>query len=230
MNTREPQYAGIFHYRDNPIFMGVNAAHLWIQDPKHLAFTFSRYKFVSKVLADSESVIEIGCGDGFAARIVASNVKNLLLTDFDPLFVEEASRFSISPYLYQTEVYDFVHDGPYKKQRFSAAYCLDVLEHISKADENKFLSNIVESLEVDGLLVIGSPSIHSQVYASESSKAGHVNCKSYEGLMATLKTFFHNVQIFCMNDEVVHTGFDKLAHYYLAVCTTKKDLEKINGS
>ena len=54
MNTREPQYAGIFKYRENPISMGVNAAHLWIQDPKHLAFTFSRYKFVSKVLTDSE--------------------------------------------------------------------------------------------------------------------------------------------------------------------------------
>jgi len=225
MTTREPQYAGIFRYRENPLSMGVNAAHLWMEDPKHLAFTFSRYKFVSKVLADSESVIEIGCGDGFAARIVACNVRSLLLTDFDPLFVEEASRFSISPYLYQTEVYDFIHNGPYEKQKFSAAYCLDVLEHITLLDEDIFLKNIVGSLRSDGLLVVGSPSIHSQLYASESSKAGHVNCKSYEELKSTLKKFFHNVQIFCMNDEVVHTGFEKLAHYYLAVCSTKKNLE-----
>lgn len=225
MTTREPQYAGIFRYRENPLSMGVNAAHLWMQDPKHLAFTFSRYKFVSKVLADSESVIEIGCGDGFAARIVACNVRSLLLTDFDPLFVEEASRFSISPYLYQTEVYDFIHNGPYEKQKFSAAYCLDVLEHITLLDEDIFLKNIVGSLRSDGLLVVGSPSIHSQLYASESSKAGHVNCKSDEELKSTLKKFFHNVQIFCMNDEVIHTGFEKLAHYYLAVCSTKKNLE-----
>jgi 2-polyprenyl-3-methyl-5-hydroxy-6-metoxy-1,4-benzoquinol methylase len=223
LSTKEPQYSKIFEYRKNPFSMGVNATHLWMDDPKHLSFTFSRYKFVSKMLKGHESVLEIGCGDGFAARIVASEVKSLVLTDFDLLFVEEAKLYSLPPYEYVVEVHDFVNDGKFPNREFSAAYSLDVLEHISIDDEHRFLSNVVDSLRPEGILILGTPSIFSQPYASESSKLGHINCKSGEELSSLLLKYFHNVQIFCMNDEVLHTGFEKMAHYYFAICTTKKN-------
>jgi hypothetical protein len=34
--------------------------------------------------------------------------------------------------------------------------------------------------------------------------------------------FIHNVFIFSMNDEVVHTGFHPLAHYLRALCCQRK--------
>ena len=43
---------------------------VWHGDPKRLVFTLSRYKFVAKMLSGKNSVAEIGCGDGFGARIV----------------------------------------------------------------------------------------------------------------------------------------------------------------
>lgn len=36
-----------------------------------------RYKFVSKMLAGLDHVLEIGCGDGFGARIVAQAVNRV---------------------------------------------------------------------------------------------------------------------------------------------------------
>ncbi len=50
------------------------------------------------------------------------------------------------------------------------------------------------------------------------SKEGHINCKSGNDL----KRFFHNVFLFSMNDEMVHTGFSPMAQYLLAVCTTPR--------
>lgn len=74
----------------------------------------------------------------------------------------------------------------------------------------------------EGVCIIGSPSIQSQAYASPPSKAGHVNCKSGPELKATMQRFFHNVFIFSMNDEVVHTGFYPMAHYLWALCCHRK--------
>lgn len=38
-------------------------------------------------------------------------------------------------------------------------------------------------------------------------------------------SYFENVIIFSMNDEVVHTGFTPMAHYLLGVGTGKKNIE-----
>ena len=76
------------------------------------------------------------------------------------------------------------------------------------------------SLQDNGSAIIGMPSLESQEYASPSSRAGHVNCKSGEKFRALLLQYFDNVFLFSMNDEVVHTGFSKMAHYILALCVT----------
>ena len=74
------------------------------------------------------------------------------------------------------------------------------------------------SLTDDAVMVVGMPSLESQAYASEGSKAGHVNCKSAPDLKALMQSFFRAVFMFSMNDEVVHTGYHKMAHYIFALC------------
>ena len=68
--------------------LGLMNSNVWHQDPKRLAFTLARYKFVSKMLDGQKDVAEIGSGDGFCARIVKQTVGNLLITDYDPYFIE----------------------------------------------------------------------------------------------------------------------------------------------
>jgi hypothetical protein len=70
--------------------------------------------------------------------------------------------------------------------------------------------------------VIGLPSLESQPYASPQSKAGHVNCKSGPELKRLMEEYFHNVFLFSMNDEVVHTGFHKMANYVFAIGAGKR--------
>ena len=96
------------------------------------------------------------------------------------------------------------------------------MEHIPAAQEQTFLRNIVSSLNNDGVLIVGMPSLESQAYASPQSKAGHINCKHGPDLRSLMEQFFDNVFVFSMNDEVVHTGFSPMAHYHLALCCGKQ--------
>lgn len=99
-----------------------------------------------------------------------------------------------------------------------AIYSLDVLEHIISDFESTFLTNVCLSLRNNGCAIVGMPSLESQTYASPASRDGHVNCKSGKDLQDLLRQYFEHVFLFSMNDEVVHTGFSKMAHYLLALC------------
>lgn len=222
--TKEQQYQVMLKYRASKGLesFGLMSSQAWYDDPKRLAFTLSRYKFAAKILSGSKNVLEVGCADAFATRVVAQEVGQLTAIDFDPLFIEDAKSRMSDRWTFDCFVHDML-SGPVKGC-YDGIYSLDVLEHIQTKDENLFLKNMVSSLSENGTMVIGMPSLESQPYASPISKEGHVNCKSMPDFKETMKKYFHNVFIFSMNDEVVHTGYHKMAHYLMAVCCTKKPL------
>lgn len=221
--TRETQYQNCVELRDDKGLaqLGLMSNQVWHDDPKRLLFVLSRYKFVAKMLGGMNSVLEIGCADAFATRVVRQEVKHLTAVDFDRVFVKDAIDRMDEKWQFDCRVHDIL-EKPVEGQ-FDGAYALDVLEHIHQEDEQHCLSNIVQSLTEQGVLIIGMPSIQSQAYASAASKEGHVNCKDQQGLKELMSHFFHNVFIFSMNDEVVHTGFYPMAHYLFALCCMKKE-------
>ena len=199
--------------------LGSMATARWQSDPKLLGVSLSRYKFVSKMLKGCSSVLEIGAADSWYSRVVLEEVKKLTLSDFDDIWLEDFSSQEI--YKKKGTRY-LIHNFAIKElnEKFNGIYALDVLEHINPKEEENFLLNICNSLLPNGVAIFGMPSLESQIYASEGSKIGHVNCQSGDVLKNNLKKYFHNVFIFSMSDEVVHTGFTPMAHYLLALCVT----------
>ena len=189
----------------------------WHEDPRRLLFSMARYKFVAKMLSGRDRVLEVGCGDAFCAPIVLQEVRHLTATDFDPVFIEDARARMADPWRFEAVVHDFTA-GPLSGAPFDAAYSLDVLEHIPAEQEDAVLASVVSCLTPQGVMIVGMPSLESQAYASPGSKAGHVNCKTAPDLKAVMARHFDNVFLFSMNDEVVHTGYHKMAHYILALC------------
>ena len=222
LTTNEPQYEIINDVikKHGIAKFGIMANESWNEDPKRTLFTLSRYKFVAKMFEGFNKVLEIGCADAFGTRLVQQTVKEITAVDFDQTFINDIeSRYNSNwPMKY------FVHDLLDKPVdgTYDGIFLLDVLEHISSENENKFLSNIISSLSGHGSMIIGMPSLESQKYASPQSIIGHVNCKSGHVLKTDLHEYFNNVFIFSMNDEIIHTGFFSMANYLMALCCGKK--------
>jgi cyclopropane fatty-acyl-phospholipid synthase-like methyltransferase len=224
--TMEKQYQVMLQYREEKGLetLGLMTSQAWFDDPRRLTFTLSRYKFVSKILSGAENVLEVGCADAFGTRIVVQEVKKLTATDFDPLFVEDTNKRMNKRWAFECRTHDMLQAS--FPGEYDGMYALDVLEHISEKDEDCFLTNMVNSLTDHGTMIIGMPSLESQDYASPLSKEGHVNCKTMPDLKKVMQKYFHNVYMFSMNDEVVHTGYHKMAHYIFALCCSKKKQKK----
>jgi 2-polyprenyl-3-methyl-5-hydroxy-6-metoxy-1,4-benzoquinol methylase len=215
--TKEPQYQGQVELKaeQGRAELGMKTSHTWHIDPKRLVFSLARYKFASKMLSGKKRVFEIGCGDAFCSRLILQEVDELLVTDFDPVFLQDIEERMDEAWPLSVKQHDFTL-GPLSDQ-FDAAYSMDVIEHIPKEKTRTFLGNICKSLKQNGVLVIGEPSSSSQRHASENSKIGHVNCMDGPVLKALMSEFFENVFMFCMNDETLHTGFFPMAQYVFAV-------------
>ena len=222
-STREPQYNILLNLRDKYGLanFGLMSSQVWGEDPKRILFLLARYKFVSKMLSGRHKVLEVGCADAFGSRLVQQTTDNVTAVDFDRLFIEDAKSRIDPRWPIDLRIHDML-SGPVEPCDFDGLYSMDVLEHIEQRFENVFMENVSGSLNKNGVAVIGCPSLESQTYASPQSKEGHVNCKTGEDFRILMEKHFHNVFLFSMNDEVVHTGFVKMAHYLIAICCGKR--------
>jgi len=191
-----------------------------LNDPKRLAFVLSRYKFAGKIGCANRSVIELGCSEGLGGVILAEKASSYCGVDYDDDAVSVAKTNWTGP------KYSFIQDDFLGKSygTFQTAVSLDVIEHIELEYEDLFFQTLSDNLVSNGRCIVGTPNKTSEVYASEPSKAGHVNVYTYDRLKAATQRYFKNVFMFGINDEIVHTGFHAMCHYIVAVGCTKKEV------
>ncbi|MGH2404946.1 MAG: class I SAM-dependent methyltransferase, partial [bacterium] len=167
--TREPQYQRLIDLRDEVGLtpLGLMTNQVWHDDPRRLGILLSRYKFVAKMLNGRRDVGEVGCGDAFGTPVVLQEVHSVTVYDFDPVFIADIRQRFSERWPIVAHLHDIVA-GPLPKQH-DGLYSLDVLEHIGRHDEDAYLTHLCRSLTDDGVLIIGSPSLESQSYASPQS-------------------------------------------------------------
>jgi hypothetical protein len=207
--------------KKNKQHFGLDSNYKWHNDPRQFVISLARYKFVSKILSGYKKTLEIGCADAFNSRVVKQEVGQLDVCDNELVFKDFFNKIKTKKW----KINYFLHDFTKKKlkKKYDSIYLLDVLEHIDKKNERNFIKNIKFSLQKNGVMIVGIPSLEFQKYSRDKKVSGHVNCKTGAQLKKFLLNFFNNVFIFSMNDEIVHTGFQKMACYLFAVCVNKKN-------
>src|SRR5882724_4873383 len=158
---KEPQYSLLLDVKKKHGItrFGLMVNETWNQDPRRHVFTLARYKFVGRMLAGRERVLEVGCADAFGTRIVQQSVGHVTAIDFDPLFIADVKERMDPHWAFDAFVHDML-EGPVPGP-FDAAYALDVLEHIPEADEARFIRNVMASLTPQGVVIFGMPSLES---------------------------------------------------------------------
>lgn len=200
--------------------LGPWTSYSLMHDPKHMSFVLARYKFVAKMLDGKKRVMEIGCGDGFGAPIVAQAVGQLHCFDWERRHIE-ANPKRLKHLTNVTWQYVDAAEGP-PEVEVDAAYSVDVIEHLEPRQEQAFMEHIVKCLTPTGVLITGTPNITAEQYATERSRVQHINLKSQKTLRELHERYFENVFMFGMNDEVLHTGYAPMCHYIWAVAAGLK--------
>ena len=196
-----------------------------LSDPKHVGFVLSRYKFVSKMLAGKSTILEIGCGDGVGSPIIASitNVKQIHCIDWDERNIDgNSARYSFLSDKVKFVKHNINEQSYLSAGKFESAFMIDVIEHVEPKLEKQFMENICSSLNNDGVLITGTPNIFASEWASPQSAAQHINLKSQESLSELMNNYFQHTFSFAMNDEVLHTGYSKMAHYIWTLSVNPK--------
>ena len=199
------------------ITLGLNTSAILLTDPKLFLFTLSKYKFALKMVGSRKKILEIGCMEGAGTLILASLGAYITAVDFYRPHIKEAILHT-KPLLKNVDFIEMDFLDSVYKNSFDAVVCYDVLEHIDPLQSDIFIYNLNEALVDGGVAIIGMPSLESQVYASEVNKHAHINCMDASSAKKSFEKIFKTVLQFSMNDEVIHTGFNKMAHFNIYMC------------
>ena len=212
-----------YQFATKKIELGPWTSFSLLNDPIHMCFVLSRYKFCAKMLKGKKRILEIGCGDAFGIPIAAQNAEYILGIDVDDRLIED-NKIRLEELCKRGNI-EFRKMNiceEYPNEKFDAAFSIDVIEHLDENLDNPFMENTCSALKNNGVCIVGTPNITARKYATKRSAVQHINLKSHKTLKELMGKYFKNVFMFSMNDEVVHTGYEKMAHYIFGVGTGKK--------
>jgi len=117
---------------------------------EHLfSYEFSR----DNLLEPTDSVLEVGCGEGYGAALLAQKVSRIIGLDIDEATLSHAAG------KYASEKCSFqFYDGkklPFRTGIFDAAVSFQVIEHVQ--DDRAYLAEIARVLKPQGRLLLTTP-------------------------------------------------------------------------
>ena len=203
---------------ERAIQLGRYNSFLTHRTPRRMLYSLSYYKFAAKMIGAGKRVLDVGCNEGLGSWLMAKECGYCKGIDFDTQAIEIACHNFNDPSI-AFEAQDFFNmpTGTY-----DASVNFDVIEHIYPEHAPAFVQMLADNLSDEGIAVIGTPSAISQQFASPVTQRGHVNMYSHDRLSTELSVYFEHVFLFGANDEVIHTGFLPLAHYFIALCCKPK--------
>lgn len=179
-----------------------------------LLIRLARYKFVARQLREKDRVLEVGCGSGVGSMFLSQHCAHVTGIDVKSTEIEEASEIS------SRDNVDFMHGDFFDMETgdgWDVVVALDVIEHLEPVMAEKLVERMSSAVRPGGMLVIGTPSFYSYEYQGPLSKASHIKCYDRDELLDLADQFFQRSLFFSMNDEMVHTGYHRMAWYYFVL-------------
>lgn len=185
-------------------------------NPLMAAVKLARYKFVAKMLSSRDQVLDLGCGNGYSSLFYAEAAANVLGMDLYADIEAVRERFR-RPNLSFLKGDILNPPESLGSHRFTAIVAIDVIEHFYREDGERIISGYSKRLRSGGMMILGTPSRYSEAYRSPHNRALHFHEYAPEELRALCDRHFGRTLLFSMNDEVVHTGFEKLAWFFFVL-------------
>lgn len=192
--------------RVNPSEIGID------QDNYH--FHLARYLFVARHLQSTDSVLEVGCGVGYGARLLADTAQQVYAQDAETNLESDWASFSKSNLTFST---DLPNSGTY-----DCVVSLEVVEHIEPDDVPGYMATLKKYLSDTGFAVISTPRALPFEERSKNRQEFHAYEYSPSEFKALLQEHFENVFVFGQNDGVISIQNLECTWNMIALCTQKK--------
>jgi len=164
----------------------------FLNAPAELIHLLSRYKFAAKMACGKGDILELECGSGFGAPILAEFVDTYLGIDIDSKEIESAKHNLNSPKFHFKNTTLSEHLG-----FFDAIISVNKISPLSK----QFISLILNNLKESGIVVL--------------------SCNHYTSPDLLLENF-HHVFSFSMNQGILIPGISNYSEYCLFVSFHRK--------
>ena len=113
-----------------------------------------RYLF-AKNFVKNKRILDVGCGDGYGAMILAQSAAQVVAVDVDKKTINNAVN------KYKASNIDFRAIPAQRlkalKTKFDIVVTFELIEHLSQADQKECIEQIKAVLKTDGLLLISTP-------------------------------------------------------------------------
>lgn len=186
----------------------------FLSNPLMATIKLARYKFPAKMLSSFDNVLDLGCGSGAGSYYYAHH------TAGEVTGLDASENLEAHSSHYKKENLKFIQaditNPPEEvlKSKYDVIISVDVIEHFEKEDGIQLLQNYAKLLNKGGLMITGTPNVYSAPYRSAQSKQIHIHEYAPEELREIKEEIFDRVLYFSMNDEVIHTGFDKMSWFF----------------
>lgn len=222
-NKNQKKYSQLITRMYDEYSGGINFSSEYAYFVEHdilqLFIRLARYKFVARMISKTDTVLDVGCGSGLGSIFLSQHCKYVYGCDVKLTEIEDARKIN------RRKNVEFLHTDLFKldkAKKYDVIVAMDVVEHYSVRQAQKLLQEMSLHVNAQGILIIGTPSKYSYPYQGKLSQASHKHCYDQEELVRLIGKFFHRTLPFSMNDELVHTGFGKLAWYYMVIGMYKK--------
>lgn len=188
------------------------------ESPLDFFILLARYKFAARLLKKKDHVLDAGCGHGHGSVFLSHFASRVTGADADQELVANNAAEN-----HKTANLDFtclnLLDIADHTTTYDVVVSMDVIEHFSKDKTDIVAQNYAHLTKDSGFAIIGTPNIASQPFASQRRRMSHIHEFGPDDFEALLSKYFKNVFLFSMTDELVSTSFNKMAWYFIAVCT-----------
>ena len=190
----------------------------FIRNPLMATVKLARFKFPARLLGRKDRVLDLGCGTGYGAYYYAT------MTEGEVVGVDGFADLDFARRQFGRDNLSFVQGdlralpGETAARKFDVVVSIDVIEHFSKSEATAIIGQVRKLLAPAGMLILGTPNALSGAYRSAQSRSVHVHEFEPDELREICDRQFRRTLMFSMNDEVVHTGFSKMAWFFYVLC------------
>lgn len=185
--------------RVNSFNVGVEQDNYYI----HLA----RYMFVARQIDKSTSVLEVGCGVGYGARLLADFAKEVVAMDQDKEMNKFWRKLNKKNLKFLTKI---------PKQKFDVVVCFEVIEHINEKNVPDFIDILKE--HCSGVMYLSTPRALPLEQKSRNRQLEHKKEYSPDELKDLLNKHFSHNFIFGQNDAIISSQNLNMAWNLVAIC------------